>query len=116
MHKTSRIAALLLLVTLGLTLPSAPAFALPMPLAHHPAGCHHHMPSAPSPAPVSHQCCVAGPQSAMPIAAFSQHPTPAQSCAACGDHQVALTSLPVPIAVVSTGSSGTLPSTAPLRI
>jgi hypothetical protein len=114
MKKTSRIAALLLLVTLGLTFPSASAFALPLPHAQHPAGCSHHMPA--TPVPISHQCCVAGPQSAMPVAAFSQHSSPDQFCAACSDHQISLTPLPVSTAVSSAASPGTPPSAAPLRI
>ena len=116
MKKTSRIAALLLLVTLGFTFPGAPAFALPLPLAHHPAVCHHHMPSAPSPAPVSHQCCVAGPESAMPVAAFSQQLSAAQFCAVHNGQQISLIFLPVSMAVSLAVSPGTAPSAAPMRI
>jgi hypothetical protein len=116
MRNSSRIAALLLLGTLSFALPCASVAAALSPHAGHPAGCHHPMPGAPSPVPVSHQCCVAGQQSAMPVASFSQHPPAAQFCAACGDQQIALTSLRVHGTALSLILPGSPPDAAPLRI
>ena len=66
----SRIAAVLLLGVVSSIFPGAPSFALPDPPAHS-AGCHSHQSPAPSPAPVSYQCCVAGHHVAIPGVSFS---------------------------------------------
>ncbi|HKI27758.1 MAG TPA: hypothetical protein VKA07_15645 [Candidatus Sulfotelmatobacter sp.] len=114
MPTTSRLTALLLLVTVGSLLLGAPAFALPSAHATHPAGCHDPMPA--SPAPVSHQCCVAGHQAAMPSAAFSPRPPAAQFAAACDHNVISVASLPVQPFVLPLISSGSPPNAAPLRI
>jgi len=114
MQTTSRLTALLLLVMVGSVLLGAQGLALPSVHTTHPAGCHDRMPA--SPAPVSHQCCVAGHQSALPSAAFSPRPPAAHFGAACDDSVISLASLPVRPLVLPMISSGSPPNTAPLRI
>jgi hypothetical protein len=45
----------------------------------HAAGCHSHMPSAPTPAQPSHQCCATGHQWAIPGSPVVLHPVIAQA-------------------------------------
>lgn len=69
MHRNSRLIAVLLLVAFVAAMSGMQAFSSePM---RHPARCHGPMPSAPSPAPVSYQCCVNGHDWAMPNMQFS---------------------------------------------
>jgi hypothetical protein len=60
---------LLLLVTFLAAMFGMQAFAA-APMVH-PAGCHGPMPSAPSPAPASYQCCANGHDLAIPSVQFS---------------------------------------------
>ena len=92
MARTSRILAVILLFTTAAALPGVHAFALSnaQPVQSHPAGCHSDKPTtpAPTPTPVSYQCCVGAHHSAIPNGAFSSQPPVTQSFAANTDEGV----------------------------
>jgi hypothetical protein len=67
----SRIVGMLLLAGLAASSAGAQAFVLPAAQNLHPAGCHGHALPPPAPAPLSHQCCVAGHDHAVPASVFS---------------------------------------------
>jgi hypothetical protein len=69
MRRFSRIVGILLLVVLAASLASAQALLFPSPQNFSPAGCHGH--SQPTPAPLSHNCCIAGHSYAVPGSSFS---------------------------------------------
>lgn len=69
MRLFSRIVGILLLAVLAVSLAGAQALIVPAAQNSHPAGCHGH--SQPTPAPVSHDCCVAGHDHAVPGNSFS---------------------------------------------
>jgi hypothetical protein len=112
MRALSRIAGLLLLITLAARLPGAPALAFSAAPAH-PAGCHSHLPAPPVPA--SYQCCVNAHDAAMPSAIFSPHPALTQFSAVGGD-QGALPSFPSDHSEILSVASGSPPGAVPLRI
>lgn len=114
MATTSRIAMLILVVAVAAVLPGTAVVALPA--AHHPAGCHGDVPNAPPSAPISHQCCVTGHQSAMPSAAFSPRPHVAQVWAASSGDDLSFASQPVDKPPRSQSPTGSPPGLAPLRI
>lgn len=70
MRGSLRLIALLLLAPFLSAMLASRSVALPTMPAEHPAGCHGNEP-APSPAPVSYQCCVMGHHWAMPGTAYS---------------------------------------------
>jgi hypothetical protein len=79
MHKLTRMAAMLVVLAVAAMLPGAQAMEIPQLPSPHPAGCHgHSRPAAPSPAPVSYQCCVTGHAVALPNASFSLRHAAAQ--------------------------------------
>lgn len=69
MQRRSHPIAMLLLVTFVAAMSGTQVFAAAP--VRHPAGCHGNMPSVPSPAPVSYQCCANGHDWAMPSVQFS---------------------------------------------
>jgi hypothetical protein len=114
MATISRIAMLILVVAVASVLPGTAVVALPA--AHHPARCHGNMPDAPAPAPVSHQCCVTGHQSAMPSAAFNPRPPVMQFWATGAGDDVFFASQAVHESLQGQSSTGSPPGLAPLRI
>jgi len=80
MHGNSRLIVVLLLVAFVAAMSGMQAFASEP--TSHPAGCHGPMPSAPSQAPVSYQCCANGHDWAMPNVQFSYERPLAQTVAA----------------------------------
>src|SRR5579864_6016473 len=71
MQLFSRIVGVLLLAGLAASSAGARAFTLPAAQNTPPAGCHGHALPARAPAPLSHQCCIAGHDHAVPGSVFS---------------------------------------------
>lgn len=69
MISVNRITAMMILLLLAMTWSAGVAQAFPSAPAA--AGCHHPQHEFPKPAPVSHDCCVAGHSHAFPTAAVS---------------------------------------------
>src|SRR5260370_37687395 len=93
MHEMSRTIAVLLLLTMACSLPSAEGQLATTEQESHPAGCPSHMPAIPArspshlPVPTSHECCVNGHHAAIPNAAFSLEPAAAQLCGVNGSNR-----------------------------
>jgi hypothetical protein len=66
--------AVWLLVMIAAPLPDALAMNFLAPQPVPPAGCHHHGPAVPSPAPANFQCCVSGHHVAVPSVSFASQP------------------------------------------
>ena len=83
--------------------------------AGHPAGCHDHRPPAPSPAPISFQCCVNGHHAALPNAVFTI-PQDVGLCGSVGDvpFRIGLESYSNIVQFLFSSSSP--PGSSPLRI
>jgi len=73
----SQILAVSLLSAMAVSLPGVQAFAFCSPPPAQ-MGCHSHGPAAPTPAPVSYQCCINGHHWTIPSALFSARPRLAQ--------------------------------------
>lgn len=78
MLQRSRVLAGMLVAVFAIaTLPIA-GWASSSSQVQHAAGCHSHLPSAPTPAQPSHQCCAAGHQWAIPGSPVILRPVIAQ--------------------------------------
>jgi len=115
MQRVSWSTALILVAALLLA-PGVWGAGLPATQVTHPAGCHQHGPTLPSPAPVSHQCCASGHQWAIVGTTFSPDPPAALSlwreCDALHCAELSIAS------VVSSfkPERDLLPNSSPLRI
>lgn len=97
-------------------LPGTLAVAVsPAVATQHPAGCHGHRPVAPSPAPISFQCCVNGHHAAIPNAAFTI-PQDAPRCGSNADVQLCIGRESDRNIVQFLFSSSSPPGSSPLRI
>jgi hypothetical protein len=112
MQLFSRIVGVLLLAGLAASSAGARAFTLPAAQNTPPAGCHGHGLPPRAPAPLSHQCCIAGHDHAFPGSVFSGI-TLLPYCGAAGDAEQAAPayrfirrlSIPLPSSPGSPGSS-----------
>ncbi len=113
MLRTSKVLAGMLVAVFAIAMLPIAGWANSTDYSEHPAECHSHTPSAPTPAQPSHQCCAAGHQWAIPGSPVILHPVIAQA----GVHQDAhdlqphLFSRPTPALI-----SDSPPVTASLRI
>src|ERR1700757_3656540 len=71
MYRTSRLLALILVLSLLMGSQSVQEMLVPMSHSGHPAGCHAPEPVTPSPSRSDYQCCMSGHQWAVPIGSFS---------------------------------------------
>jgi hypothetical protein len=118
MSRPSQIFAAFLVVITVSALPGVHAFALSNEgsgSSQPPASCHHHLPVAPSKAPVSYQCCVNGHHAAVPSATFSLQPLAVELSSSDNRHpfSVAFSDLLSPMISPPSASP---PGAAPLRI
>jgi hypothetical protein len=71
MQPFSRIIVVLLLMAFAASTAGAQAIMLPAGQSSFPAGCHGHALPTPPHIPLSHQCCIAGHNHAIPASLFS---------------------------------------------
>ena len=116
MQGTLRMIAVLVVVTLAAAMPGVHALAFPAVPVGHPAGCHSHRPTTPSPEPPSYQCCVSGHDAAIPSASFFFRPPAAQLCSWYSDQGFRFGFVPSLRSGDITVSSNGPPNSAPLRI
>ena len=113
MLRTSKVLAGMLVAVFAIAMLPIAGWANSTDYSEHPAECHSHTPSAPTPAQPSHQCCAVGHQWAIPGSPVILHRVIAQA----GVHQDAhdlqphLFSRPTPALI-----SDSPPVTASLRI
>lgn len=111
MQPFSRIVGVLLLAGLAASSAGARAFTLPAAQNTPPAGCHGHGLPPRAPAPLNHQCCIAGHDHAFPGSVFSGI-TLLPYCGPAGDAEQTATgyrfirrlSIPLPSSLGSPGS------------
>jgi hypothetical protein len=114
MHGILRAVSVLLLITMA-AMPGAQAMPFPAAPAAHPAGCHGHGPSAPSPVPASYQCCVNGHDAAIPSTACAMRPLVAQFATLDGE-DLTLSSTFSAHSSSNVVTASSPPGIAPLRI
>jgi len=116
MHARLRTIAVLLLGTVVAGLPGAQALAVPAASTGHPAGCHSHRPSTPTPAPPSYECCVTGHHAALPNASFASRGLGERVCGVAVAQQIRLNSAPDLLSVMFVVPSYSPPGAVSLRI
>jgi len=78
MLRTSKVLAGMLVAVFAIAMLPIAGWANSTDYSEHPAECHSHTPSAPTPAQPSHQCCAVGHQWAIPGSPVILHPVIAQ--------------------------------------